>query len=397
MAYMREGGLESNVMETKSGGGCLMVFGLPFLLMGLGVMISPTGIIPAKNAPPPWYFAVPFGLVFAAVGAAFVFGRGGVRIDRTQRTVTTWWGLLVPFKKTEHGLDEYDHVGLTKEIRRSKNSTYTVYPVKLLGRGKEVGFGEPREYQAARRKAEEIAGFLGLRMMDATSGKAVWRKPEEFDESLRERVRRTGKGVEVPDPPTHISTKVRIEGRQVVLDLPREGCKAQHVAGALVGAAMVAGAVCFFAVGPFRDALKEPPPMRYFVIGFASLFVLFPLLVVAGAVAGAFRRERVIASAEGLRHQRRGLVFTRTKYIAAEEMEELALPNLRWRSEAAAQIEKLEAPAIVKGIARSLARRRGRERGIQARSDKTVIEFGRGLGDEELVWLHAVVMKMMTV
>lgn len=397
MAYMREGGMRSEVLGTRSGGGCLMLFGLPFLLAGLAVMISPTGIIPAKNAPPPWFFAIPFGLVFATVGAAFVFGRAGVKLDRANRTVTRWWGLLAPFKSTVRSLDEFEQVTITKEVRRSKNSTYTVYPVKLVSEGKDICFEEPQEYQKARKKAEEVAGFLEFRIMDCTSGTAVWRSPEEFDESLRERARRTGEAVAVADPPELMRTQVQVEDRQVILDLPAAGFTAQHVAPVVMGWLFIIGAGIFFVRGPFKDVFKQPRPMNYIFMGFVAVFMLMPLLGMIASVKSAFRRDRVIASPDSLQYQSKGLIFTRTKYMPADEMEELVLPNMTGRDEVAAQIEKLEAPAVVKGIARALAKRRGRQQGILARSDKLTIEFGKNLADDELVWLHAVIMKMMTV
>jgi len=397
MSDTRVGGMESEVMETRSGGGCLVLFGLPFFLAGLAVMISWTGIIPAENDPPPWYIAVPFGLVFVCVGAAFLFGRGGVKLDRANRTVTSWWGLLVPFKSTTRSLDKYDHVTLSKEIRRSKNSTYTVYPVRLVGEEKDVKFEEPQDYGKARKKAEEVAGFLGFRIKDSTGAAVVWRSPEEFDESLRERARRTEMEVDVPDPPQFMQTRTRVEGRRVIIDLPSAGFKLQHVVGVVMGVAVMAGAVLFFALGPFKDAFKEPPPMNYFFMGFFSLFLLAPLIGSVSVLAGAFKRDRIIASPDGLRYEKKGVLFTRSTFIPADELEELVLPDMSARDRAAAQIENLEAPAIVKSLARSLAAKAGRRVGIQARSDRATIEFGRELTDEELRWLHAVIMKMMTV
>ena len=67
-------------LEIRSGGGCISIFGLPFLLAGLFVMQIPLGIIPMKGPPGelPSIFVVLFGSMFAAVGACLVFGRSGI-------------------------------------------------------------------------------------------------------------------------------------------------------------------------------------------------------------------------------------------------------------------------------------------------------------------------------
>ena len=98
---------DAGTLEIRSGGGCLSVFGLPFLLAGLFVMQIPLGIIPveAHRGPLPSVFVVLFGSVFAAVGAALVFGRSGIVLDRGPRPDHQWWGLLVPMKRTECMLD----------------------------------------------------------------------------------------------------------------------------------------------------------------------------------------------------------------------------------------------------------------------------------------------------
>ena len=75
---------DSGTLELRSGGGCLSVFGLPFLLAGLFVMQIPLGLIPVEGSPGPLpsVFVVLFGSVFAAVGAGLVFGRSGIVMDR---------------------------------------------------------------------------------------------------------------------------------------------------------------------------------------------------------------------------------------------------------------------------------------------------------------------------
>jgi len=99
-------------LEIRSGGGCISIFGLPFLLAGLFVMQIPLETIPMKGSPGtlPSIFVVLFGFVFAAVGAALVFGRSGIILDRGTGRIIQWFGLLVPMKRKEYLLDSIRQV-----------------------------------------------------------------------------------------------------------------------------------------------------------------------------------------------------------------------------------------------------------------------------------------------
>ena len=55
---------------VKRGGGCLMLFGLPFFAAGVAVIVL--GVLgkmtSESGGPPPLLFIIPFGLIFASVG-----------------------------------------------------------------------------------------------------------------------------------------------------------------------------------------------------------------------------------------------------------------------------------------------------------------------------------------
>ncbi len=194
-------------MVYRSGGGCLMLFGLPFLVAGAFMIVAPflEGRFQMKDSktgrPMPPAVGLAMGAAFAAVGIGLMFGRSGKTLDRRADTLTAWWGLLVPFRRKEHRLSAFERVTLSREIRHSKNSTYTVYPVRLEGAGvPKVTLEEPRDMNAARALGEEAAKFLGRPLADSSTGSQVVRQPGELDESLRERARRTGERPQVPPP-----------------------------------------------------------------------------------------------------------------------------------------------------------------------------------------------------
>ena len=73
---------DPEIWEAKSTGHVgLFFFGLPFLLAGLFVLSMPLGLIPVQGDSPPWFFAVPFGSIFALIGLGLMTGRRGVIIE----------------------------------------------------------------------------------------------------------------------------------------------------------------------------------------------------------------------------------------------------------------------------------------------------------------------------
>ena len=202
---------DPNRLSIKRGGGCLILFGLPFLSAGIAVIVAAlSGAMGSEDgSAAPLVFVIPFGLVFASVGAGIMFGRAGIEIDLTARTITTWWGLMVPFKSRTLPLERAKIVSINREVRRSKNSTYTVYPVRIEGFEKAIDIEEPRNYADARRRAEEIAKFMNLGVEDSTSGKKVVREAGTLDESLRERAERTGEDLKMPEAPPNATNRSR--------------------------------------------------------------------------------------------------------------------------------------------------------------------------------------------
>ena len=184
---------DPDVIETRSGGGCLSLFGLPFLLAGLFVMQIPFGWIPVENSNAmPWFFFIPFGGIFVLVGGGLVFGRKGLSLDRRKGVMVEWWGPMVPLKRKEQVLDNVKRVSLCKNSGDSDSPA--TYPVKLEGDAiQDVAIFAPTEYQEARRFAEELSRFLSRSLADFSSGVRIEREPGRLDETFLDRVR---KGVE---------------------------------------------------------------------------------------------------------------------------------------------------------------------------------------------------------
>ena len=177
---------DAGTLEIRSGGGCLSIFGLPFLLAGLFVMQIPLGLIPMEGSPGPLpsVFVVLFGAVFAAVGAGLVFGRSGIILDRGMGRIIQWWGLLVPMKRTVYILDAIRQVEM--DFSRGDRDSAAYLAREALRRGdpeadhhRATGETSPRRGRWPR----SLSRFLRKPLVDQSTGERVTRDPEHLDES----------------------------------------------------------------------------------------------------------------------------------------------------------------------------------------------------------------------
>lgn len=334
---------DTEVFEFKSGGGCISLFGLPFLGMGLlSVFGAFTALITTANIAG-GIMGTLFGLVFVAVGGGLVFYRSGIRLDRRTGTITDWWGLPFPISQKEKQLDQAREVTIKAETRRSKNSTYTVYVVRLEGMDLNLKFEENRTFETSRAMAERVAKFTNLRIHDYSGQGPSIREAGTLDESLQQRAARLG---EVPAPPERMPDGCRIvhgvDGDEAVFDLPRPspGCAVVSVLGV-------------FILGIAAAVLANVP------LAFVAVFLF---VISCGAVPAALARERIRASARGLLLERSLVLITQRHKIPADELEELHESGST----------------------------------IIARSDKRTLSFGSGLKIPERKWLKGVLMTILS-
>jgi len=398
---------DSGTLELRSGGGCLSIFGLPFLLAGLFVMQIPLGLIPMEGSsgPLPSVFVVLFGSVFAAVGAGLVFGRSGIVLDRGMGRVIQWWGLLVPMKRRVYMMDAIRQVEM--DFSRGDSDSAATWPVKLSGEGipKPIAVLQPVSFAEARQVAEELSRFLRKPLVDSSTGERVTRDPEHLDESWRDRARRTGEAAApVPPEPPGMRSRVERTGEGVVFHVPGPPMSGLHYLPVLFPLAF-AGAVAWFFL-PAILTLPMPDFIRYVFLGFIGLFFI------AGPVVSALLNvlrlknqfERITVTKAFLRVEALKLGKRTTVEIAIDEMEDLVAPTTR------VLMDTIDVPGMKKvplgntGTPRmpdgrpvprfilSLMKMAG-SRGVTARSDKAVVEFGAGLDEAEVAYLFALIRK----
>ncbi|HUT53630.1 MAG TPA: hypothetical protein VM658_09580 [bacterium] len=404
---------DPDVLETRSGGGCLSLFGLPFLLAGLFTMQIPLRLVPVENSDNmPWFFFFLFGLVFATAGGVLVFGRSGLILDRRTGMAVKWWGLLLPMKRREYPLDTLKTVSIHKNVGDSDSPT--TYPVQITGEdgGKRISVTNPTDYAQARCEAEQLAKFLGLPVADTSSGKKVVREAGELDESVRDRARRTGeKSGYLPDPPFNMRTRVQETGDGVVLEIPGPPLNVTHYLS--LGAATVVSLIAlFFLFSNLEpsDLAWPPSPQDAAIAGLILIFfVAAPILsALAHVRRDRNRSTRVIASPALLRVEERVKGKLVTTEIPGDQLEELTLPTLT--DATAAMNAQSKRPAYelgdtgvmrmpdgrpMPGILVTILKMAGSP-GIVARSDTATVTFGAGLSEAELRYLQALILKAMT-
>lgn len=378
------------VWKRRKGGGLLMLVGLPFLSIGLYAMAGSLGLGPEmkydQGHGAPWFV----GLLFATVGAGVMFGRAGVEINRQLGTVKTWWGLLVPFSQQEHQLKDYKKIRITREQRRSKNRSYTVYPVKLAGGPRPISIGEQRRYEDARRLAEDLARFCRLAVADQSHGAEVIRSHDELDESLRDRAYRLSQDFEVPDLPPAMQSRVHYGETEVTIEIPASGSSVWKLL-ALAPGTVVMLLVMFVFLRPLLRNADMPAKMRFVLTAFlGGVFVVLPLLRMARGLAVSLRPQRVIASPDRITLKTPGLFLSREVSISADDLEDLSLPQ----RDSTPDLETETAPAVARALAHLAPHS---QFAITARSDRQTIIFGEGMPEEELRWTYLMVKKMLTM
>ena len=379
----------SEVLEVRRGGGVLIVFGLPFFLVGFFFLLVMTGVVPMDSNPPPPMVGILFGGIFGSVGLGLMLGRAGIIIDKRHGTVTKWWGILVRCSQKVRPLADFKDVALSKEIRRSKTSTYTVYPVRLERDGKDrINIGETRDYPKSRAVAEQVAAFVELPVVDSSTGTEVRRQADQLDVSLRDQLKTQGT-LELPEPPAAMRSQIRQRNSTVMIEIPPPAFNPAFFGViAVVGVGVVIGPVVMFLI--FAAQGDGGPPLLFLLIFFV-IMVLVPLSVGFRLVKSRGPTRVYISPTGGIRTERKKFGGLAKQEIPANELEELVLnaPSSALRS---STCQEVQVPPFVASILKSLGQGGG---SLTARSDTMTLTFGGGLDEEELAYLHGVICQVI--
>ena len=387
----------------REGGGCLSIFGTPFLAAGVFTTLIGLQVIPVSNRDdvPSWAWPLIFlmGLAFVAVGVNLVFGRRWTTLDRGKGVIVRQSGLMFPTKSEQRPLSDFD--GVRVRFEEGDSDTADRYPVALTGKAGRPDqlLTSPADYTAAREQAEFAADFLRLPHVDATTdhetvvttgsaatgpvGKQAFSAPR--DHAAR--------------PPFMRSEVEQSRGRARIV-IPGPGFR-PHL---LLGFALPVFFVWFFVPDllEFFDRTHTPAYVQIFFAGFILLF--FGLLPAIGTINGIIRsirgRTTVETSAEGIRVEEHGAWRRRATMLPAGEIFGIDYSSAENSLSAYAKVREARrrrthpagaAPPSVSGEPPPWLRRLAKSKGVQVKCRQGIISFGGGLPDDEVRYLHAIV------
>ena len=368
--------------ELKSGGGCVAIFGLPFLLAGIAVIVAV--FIPQEvrgGDPFPWYVGIPFGSVFALIGGAFVFGRSSFVIDKISSTVTSSWSLFITLKTKTLDLKKFNRILITKEVRRGNNSSTTVYPVYLEGKGTKELVQESQLYNNSRQLSEDLSKFLDFDVCDTSSESEVIRQAGTMDMSVRDKLINSNEYIELPDEPANMKSECYMLDDTFVVEIPSSTFNPLSLIG-LVPFLFFIPFMIF--IGDMINVGKEvnnaPLPVQLIGSVFALIFLIVPLgMIYKIAIKPIITKKKLELNKYELRYTTSALL-TKKIILQCSEIEEVFIKG---RSKDKSQ----EVPEIVKLIINTLLKNNG----ITIRTDKTTLNIGEDLDKEELNYILAVI------
>ena len=387
-------------LEVKEGGGCLAIFGVPFLAAGIFVTLIAARIVPLKNATDvpawAWPLILLMGLAFVAVGGGLVLGRRWTILDAGRGTILKQWGLLVPMRGEAHSLADYDAVAVRFEAGDSDSAER--YPVLLRakGGGADLALQSATQYGESREAAAAIAKFLRLPLVDAATTHESVLAADLADAPFPEQPPGADLRGDAPRP-LRMQSQVRESSRTLEIILPGPGFQWRK----LVGPAISVGVLSYLSPQLLRffRQTHTPEAVQTALLGFAVfLFVVIPLVGIFNAARLASRgRTLVTASPEGIVIEERGAWRARLTRLPAGEIlgvdygtAEDAFASAQWGAKQRVSAGRGVAPRWL-----AVMRRLAASKGITVKSRKGLFTFGAGLPDDEVRYLHALVVRAL--
>ena len=317
-------------LEVRQGGGCMAVFGLPFLGAGLFVMLIGAGVVPLQNYQNIPWFMVPallfMGLVFTLVGGGLVFGRSWTTLSSADRTVVMQMGLLAPMSTKTHRVDAYN--GVILEFIRGDSDSSDQYPVSLKARdGSNLRLFSSTQYAEARERATAVAELFHFEIEDSSTGRHVRLSAAQANMSFQHRQRIAHQRDEIIVQPASMRSKVSESNGVVTIVIP-----SARVHPALYLFFLIPVAVPVLLFEPFLRFFRQsqtPDVVASIFLGF--LVIAFGVLPAYSALkaflTSRLGRTTISASTAGVRIEERRVWKTRTlASLAADDILDVDYP-----------------------------------------------------------------------
>ncbi|MFO7659525.1 MAG: hypothetical protein R6V77_01310 [Candidatus Cloacimonadaceae bacterium] len=395
-------------LELKKGGGCISIFGIPFLLAGLFMLLATLQIIPLSNAKemPWWSWLILFGmgLIFTGVGAGLVFGRNWITIDKTQRRIWKAWGLLRPMRGEIYDLNNY--VSVLLKHNPGDSDTAETFPVSLKatdGRT-ELLLLSPQDYGIALEQAMLLSTFLHIKLEEMTTDNPVELKPQEILEGQKP-LHKTGE-IRISAQPVSMKTEVTENADQLQIRIPGQPFRKLNLVGLIIPLIMLVVVLPYLL--SFFQSTRTPHFMQYFFVGFIGLFfILLPVL----ETFKAYLRSRQVMTTVNVKPGEIIINYlTMTKqgslHLSMDDIlgidygtKETAIINVQKQYEKAdtrhLTMGGISAPYSYQPYWMRWLEKFSRARGIIIKSKKGLFTFAEGLQDDEVYYLYTLVLKYL--
>ena len=405
MAAFRE--VSPGRLEIREGGGCLTLFGLPFLATGIFMLLASVGVVTMRSDGEPVTQAAMLllGGLFTLVGGVLVFGRSISAIDVGQQVVTKQWRILVPLRTWSYQLGDYTTVTLA--FVRGDSDTADKYPIGLKGNTvAPLPLCSPTQFAEARQYAAAVARHLGLDIEDTSTDHPSRVTASEVDAALQARLRGTT-AAPLPARPSRMTSEVSNADGSVRITMPAPPLSPLAIYGGLFPAVVAMGMLGWLG---FLSTPRPLAPIEWIFVGL--LFAGFGVLPMA-SVVGRWLRSRVgrtivTVSTQELRVEERGVFRTRTlTALSASEIldvdystkESMVISARRSAEAETATMRKIPASAATSGPSTEwvfgILSWFLKGKGIIVKTRKGLTTFGEGLADDEIQYLHAIVRRAL--
>lgn len=394
-------------LEIREGGGCMTIFGLPFFAAGVFMLLVSAGLIPVEGGDDVLTrIVLPLmGIAFTLVGGALSFGRAWTIVDGTRREVLKQWGLLVPMRSESERVDNLSAVAL--EFQKGDSDSADTFRVGLKARtGRHIQLCSSTQFPDARSCAIAVAEMLRVDFEDATTDHPVRLMAGELEMPLQQRLQMEGRVSGSSERPANARSNVQRERDALRITIPTP--RSHPIAYVLTLIPVGLAAAFASSMHEFFRQTRTPDLVGWAFLGFFLLF--FGALPAITALNGYLRARRggtiVTVSPSGIGIQERGAWKTgRMNSIPAADILDIDFST----RESAAHVARLAAEQRARDLsaARSTPIGPRTERmleslsrfaqadGITIKTRQGFTTFGKGLEDDEILYLHALVRQAL--
>jgi hypothetical protein len=283
-------------LRITQGGGCISVFGMPFLMAGIFVTLVGLQIIRVDNASEvplwTWPLMIFMGAVFTCVGGFLVFGRTWITIDTGSGFVSEVKGIIKPVKKKDFSLAEFDRISL--DFIAGDSDTADTYEVNLRKiSGGKLKLSSSAQYSDSYEKAVFLAEFMKMTLEDNSTENTAVLKPEDLGGSLKSRIARHSDALKTAYPPVDMKCRISEDLGGLQIEIPSGGFGLSN----LIPLIIAAGVTWYFFARfvPFFKHTNTPEPVTFFFTAFVLIFfLLLPVLSFIKSVIRSMRNSAVL-------------------------------------------------------------------------------------------------------